>query len=75
VLDDDNRVAQIAQALERFNQTVVVALVQADGRLAWIYKNARQRRADLRRQTDALALPPKAFRRSATASGIPADVF
>ena len=33
VLDDEDRVAEIAEMLERFNKLIVVALVQADSRL------------------------------------------
>ena len=33
VLDDDERVAEVTQTLERREQLVVVALVQSDGRL------------------------------------------
>ena len=56
MLDDDQRVAQIAQALERLEQAGVVALVQADGGLVEDVQNAHQRRADLRGQADALRL-------------------
>ncbi len=56
VLDDDHRVAEIAQALERRDQLRVVALVQADRRLVEDVEHADQRRADLRRQADALRL-------------------
>ena len=55
VLDDQHRVAQIAQALERLDQAVVVALVQADGGLVEDVENAAQARADLRGEADALA--------------------
>ena len=56
VLDDDHRVAEIAQALERFEQAVVVALVEADRRLVEHVEHARQARADLAGEADALAL-------------------
>ena len=56
VLDDDERVAEVAQSLERGEQLVVVALVQADGRLVEDIEHAHQARADLRRETDALRL-------------------
>ena len=56
MLDHDQRVAQIAQALEGREQLVVVALVQADGGLVQNIQHAHERRADLGRQTDALAL-------------------
>ena len=54
VLDDDERVAEVAQTFQGGEQLVVVALVQADGRLVKDIENAHQARADLRRQTDAL---------------------
>ena len=54
VLDDDHRVAEVAQARERAEQTFVVALVQADGRLVEHVHHADQARADLRGQADAL---------------------
>ena len=56
MLHDDEGVAQIAQTAERFEQLVVVALVQADARLVKDIQHAHQRRADLRGQTDALRL-------------------
>ena len=42
--------------LQRVEQLVVVALVQADGRLVEDIQNAHEARADLRGQPDALAL-------------------
>jgi hypothetical protein len=59
VLDDDHAVAQVAQALQRFDQARVVALVQADGRLVQHIHDAGQPRADLRSQADALDSPPE----------------
>ncbi len=56
VLNDQHRVAQVAQLLKRLDEAVVVALVQADGRLVEHIKHAAQSRADLRGQPDALAL-------------------
>ena len=56
MLDDDDGVAEIAQALERFQQLLVVALVQADGGLVQHIEHAREPRADLRGKPDALAL-------------------
>ena len=56
VLDDDHRVAEVAQALERRDQLRVVALVQPDRRLVEDVEHADQRRADLRRQADPLRL-------------------
>ena len=56
VLDDDDRVAEVAQLEERLDQLAVVALVQADRRLVEHVEHAHQLRADLRRQADALRL-------------------
>ena len=56
VLDDDERVAEVAQTFQGGEQLVVVALVQSDGRLVKDIENAHQARADLRRQTDTLRL-------------------
>ena len=56
VFDDDHRVAQAAQALEGFDQPVVVALVQADRRLVEHVQHADQAGADLAGQADALGL-------------------
>ena len=54
MLDDEHRVAQVAQLFERRNQAIVVARVQADGRLVEHVEHAAQLRADLRRQANAL---------------------
>ena len=56
MLDDENRVAQIAQAFKRGEQAVVVALVQADAGFIQNIKHAHERRADLRGEPDALRL-------------------
>ena len=56
VLDHDHGVAEVAQALERVEQARVVALVQADRGLVQHVEHARQARADLRGEADALAL-------------------
>ena len=55
VLDHDHRVAEIAQALERCQQPLIVALMQADRGLVQHVQHARQARADLRGEPDALA--------------------
>ena len=47
VLDHDHGVALVAQALERVDETVVVALVQADGGLVEDVEHAHEARADL----------------------------
>ena len=56
MLDDDDRVAEVAEVPERVEQAGVVALVQADRRLVEDVEHAGQPRADLRGQADALAL-------------------
>ncbi len=56
VLDDDERVAEVAQARQRLDEPVVVALVQADRRLVEDVEDADEARADLRREPDALRL-------------------
>ena len=56
VLDDEHRVAEVAQAMQRADQALVVALVQADRRLVEHVQHARQLAAELRREPDALRL-------------------
>src|SRR5690606_5697872 len=56
MLDDDHGVAEIAQALERLEQAVVVLLVEADRGLVEHVKHAREAGADLAGEADALAL-------------------
>ena len=56
VLDDDHRVADVAQALERAQQPLVVALVQADRRLIEDVHHAGEPGAHLAREPDALRL-------------------
>ena len=56
VLDDDHRVAQVAQPHEGLDQALVVALVQADRRLVEDVQHADQPAADLRGEADALRL-------------------
>ena len=65
VLDDEDGVAEVAQALERPDELGVVALVQADRRLVEHVEHADERRADLRRQPDALRLAARQRRRGA----------
>lgn len=43
VLDDDNGITDIAQALERLDQALVIALVKADRRLVQNVQNAHER--------------------------------
>ncbi|MCY1236705.1 hypothetical protein D9M72_493750 [compost metagenome] len=54
VLHDDERVAEVAQAGQRFDQAVVVALVQADGGLIQNVEDTHEAGADLGCQADAL---------------------
>ena len=56
VLDDDHGVAEVAQADQRVDEALVVALVQADRRLVEHVEHADEAAADLRRQPDALRL-------------------
>ena len=54
VLDDDHRVAEIAQARQRAEQAFVVALMQADRRFVEHVHHADEAGADLAGETDAL---------------------
>ncbi len=63
VLHDDDRVAEVAQPLERRDQLGVVALVQPDRGLVEDVEHANERGADLGRQADALRLAPRERRR------------
>ena len=56
VLDDQHRVAEVAQPLERPDEPVVVALVQADRGLVEDVEHADELRADLGREPDPLRL-------------------
>src|SRR5258707_9479120 len=56
VLDDEHGVAEIAELLEGAEEAIVVAGVQADGRLVENVQDAAETRTDLRGQTDALRL-------------------
>ena len=55
MLDHNDGVADIAQATQRLQQALVVALVQADGRFIEHIQDAGEARADLRGEADALA--------------------
>jgi hypothetical protein len=75
VLDDDQRVAEVAQPLERLDQPAVVALVQPDRRLVEDVEHADQPRADLRRQPDPLRLAAgERARRAVEREVVEADV-
>ena len=56
VLDDDHRVAAVAQAQERLRERLVVARVQADRRLVEHVADAAQVRGERRDDADALRL-------------------
>ena len=58
VLDDDERVAHVAQPRQRLDQTAVVALVQPDRRLVEHVEHAHQPGTDLRGEPDPLCLAP-----------------
>ena len=65
VLDDEHRVADVAQPLERVDQPRVVALVEADRRLVEDVEDADELRADLRREPQPLRLAARERRRRA----------
>ena len=65
VLDHQHGVAEVAQALQRRDQPLVVALVQPDRRLVEDVEHAHQRRPDLGRQPDPLRLAARQRRRRA----------
>ena len=54
VLDDEQRVAEVAQAFQDFDQAVRIARVQADRRLIENVERADQAGTERRRQLDAL---------------------
>ena len=59
VLDDDDGVAHVAQALEGLEQLLVVPRMEADGRLVEDVEDAHQSGADLAGEADALRLAPR----------------
>src|SRR4051812_7747635 len=58
VLDDNHRVAEIAEPCEGREQGAIVALVQANRRLIEHVQHAGEVRADLRGEADTLPSPP-----------------
>ena len=56
MLDDDERISQVAQLFQSVQQLAVVALMQADARLVKNVQHTHQARTDLRSQPYALAL-------------------
>ncbi len=65
VLDHHQRVALRAELLQHVEQDLVVAVVQADGRLVEDVAHAAQVGAELRREADALRLAARERRRRA----------
>ncbi len=53
---NDDRISEITQLLERFNQTCVVALMQSDRRFVKNVEHTDELRPDLRGETNALGL-------------------
>ena len=56
MLDNEHRVAEVAQAFQGLEQAFIVPLVEADAWLVEHVEHALQARADLAGETDALAL-------------------
>ena len=56
MLDDDDGVAEVTQALERCDELGIVALMESDARLVQNIQNTDEQRADLRGKSDALCL-------------------
>ena len=54
VLDDEDRIAEIAEMFERAKEASIVAGVEPDARLVENVENATEARTDLRGQADAL---------------------
>ena len=72
MLDDNHRIAEIAQMAQRIEQPGIVALMQADGRFIQHIQNAGQAGTDLRGEANALAFTARqACRNCATGSGNP----
>ena len=56
VLHNENGVAEVAKLFQRGEQAIVIARVQADGRLVQHIEHAAKARTDLRGQANALGL-------------------
>ncbi len=75
VLDHDDRVTEVAQTDQRGQQPPVVALVQPDGRLVQHVQHARQVRANLGGEANALPFSTRQRHRAATERQVPdADI-
>ena len=59
VLDHQHRVADVGELAQRPDEPVVVAAMQADGRLIEHVAHADKARANLRGEPDAQASPPE----------------
>ena len=59
VLYDDNGIAYVAESLERLEQALVVAIVEADGGFVEHVHDANQSRTYLRGEADALGFAPR----------------
>src|SRR5271168_517326 len=70
VLDHQHRVAEFLEALEGREQALIVALMKSYRRLVEDVEHANQARADLRGETNALALTAREAPRSAIESQI-----
>ena len=76
MLDDDHRIADVAQSRQRLEQTMIVPLVESDRRLVEDVQHADETRTDLRRQADSLSLSARERRRWTVEREIPhADVL
>ena len=64
MLNHDHGVANVTQALQRGDQALVIALVQANRRLVQNVEHAHKTGSDLRRQTDALGFAARKRGRS-----------
>ena len=64
MFNNDQRISQITQTLQGFQKLIVISLVQADRRLVQNIQYTHKRRANLRCQTNALALTAGQRRRS-----------
>jgi hypothetical protein len=56
MLDDDDRVAAVAESLESRDESLIVTRVESDGRLVEDVEDAREAGANLRRKADSLHL-------------------
>ena len=76
VLDDHQRVALVAELLQRVEQDLVVARMQADGRFVQHVAHALQVAAELRGEADALRFAARQRRRGAIEAQVAkADFF